>query len=136
MNKFKELAYNTLERYKFGGILKDDFVEITSLDVDGMNDDFKQQLKHFKDSDLNIRVSEVHSKAADNFDSGTPDMFTATIGLELASGIYENKLTVPVKNLKSISYNVPPSVPESFKDKREIERDGSPEVIQKVEGLT
>lgn len=134
MNNFKQLALATLERYKSGGVLPNDYVEITSLDIDGANDDYIEQLKQFQNSKLNIRVSDVRTKAADNADTGTPDMFDAVIGLELANGIYKNKLTIPTKNLKVVGYNIPKTTPEQFKDKREVDRDGSPEVVQKVEG--
>lgn len=134
MNEFKKLAQNTLRRFQFGGILKDDFVEITSTEVEGGNSDFTDKLKSFKESGRNIRVSSVTSTAADNSDSITPNMCLATIGLELANGIYEDKITVPAKILKVVSYGTPDGVPDQHKDQRELDRDGSPESVEKFEG--
>lgn len=135
MSHFEDLVRHTVERNNFGGVQVLDYVEIKDTDFEGVTDEIKAGLKELQDSDLNIKVLEV-VKGTPEEGRNEPKFFSAVIGQEIASGIFPKKFTVPVKNLSVKSYNVPNSIPDSWKAEMNHDNKGEPESAKEVGGTT
>jgi len=125
MSHFKQLFEHTIERFNFGGVQIHDYVKIISDKVDGAPVAYSDELKKFIDSDLNIKVLDITTNTYTT-NRQTPDKFSVVIGLETASGIFIDKITVPSNILEVVGYNVPPSIPDSWKYKSKADNDGEP----------
>lgn len=126
--KFEAKYNQTMDRFRFGGVQRGDYVEIMDGEVAGANEDMLAAIQQFKDDDRHLQVLRIHNRSSED-GANAPDMFSATVGLELANGMYESQITIPVEHLKVLSWNVPDGVPESFKDRRDLSADGQPQEL-------
>jgi hypothetical protein len=124
MGKFIELYESAITRFTRGGLLVGDLVKLKD---NFLSDDFfKNQalnyinkLKSFKDSGLNIRVSNIKT-VRPSFQPGNvyneAQDFLADIVLEQAPGLYYDFITVPIRILEHFDtgVNLAP-VPDSLK---------------------
>ena len=129
MSHFQSLFEHTVERFNFGGIQVHDYVKILDTKVDGANEDYIKELEKFKSDDLNIKVLEIVNNSAE-MGRNQPNDFSAVIGQEMASGLYPRKITVPMKHLKVVGYNQPPSIPDSWKYEDKSDETGEPKPLK------
>ena len=130
MSHFKTLFEHSLDRFNFGGIQIHDYVKIKSTDVEGATEDFIKKLEEFKESDLNIKVLEIVNASSED-GRNKPSLFSVVIGQEMASGLFPNKITVPVSNLEVVGYNQPNTIPDSWKYTSKEDRNGEPQPTNK-----
>ncbi len=133
MSHFNTLYEHVMQRYNFGGITIHDYVKIIGdwkKEIGG-NPDYLKMIQKFVDSDLNIRVLDIVSTTARD-GRNRPEMFSAVVGLETASGIFVDRVTIPTKFLEVIGYNVPPSIPKSWKHENKSDRKGEPEPVKTI----
>ena len=126
MSNFDKLFHHSIDRFNYGGVQASDYVKIKKSEAKGANDGYKEELKSFMDGDLNLKVLEI----VKNNDTDTPS-YSAVVGQEMAGGLFPRKITVPVGNLEVLTYNVPPSIPDSWKVDSKSDFAGEPELLDK-----
>jgi hypothetical protein len=132
-SKFDDIHQHAMNRYAFGGVQVRDYVKIKDTNIDGLSDEIKAELKKVQSDDLNIKVLEV-VKSTPEDGKNTQDVFAAVIGQEIAGGLFPTKFTVPVNKLEVVGFNVPESIPDSWKAEMKVDFDGKPEKAPEVGG--
>jgi hypothetical protein len=130
MSNFDKLYHHSIDRFNYGGVQASDYVKIKKTDVEGSGDGYKEALKDFASTDLNLKVLEIVNTGVGK---DQPKVYSAVIGQEMAGGLFPKKITVPVGNLEVLSYNVPPSIPDSWKVANKSDFNGEPEFLNKDE---
>lgn len=124
--KFEDLFSHSMNRYAFGGVQVRDYVKIKDTNIEGISEEMKKELDKISKEDLNIKVLEI-VKSTPEDGKNAQSVFSAVIGQEIAGGLFPRKFTVPVNKLKVVGFNVPESIPDSWKVDSKADQDGSPE---------
>lgn len=132
-SRFDDLHHHVINRYAFGGVQVRDYVKIKDVDIEGFSDEIKAELKKVQSDDLNIKVLEI-VKSTPEDGKNTQDIFSAVIGQEIAGGLFPTKFTVPTNKLEVVGFNVPESIPDSWKQEMKVDFEGSPENAPVVGG--
>jgi hypothetical protein len=110
-NKFGKIFESNFQRFQGGGILAGDVVKFVDNILDGdwiasQTAGVKDKIQELLDSDLNIRVSSVHAKRPAVSGSVQQDQqadeFYCDVVQELAPGLFNNVITVPIEALEQI----------------------------------
>ncbi len=143
MNKFsgryEVLAEAALNRFQQGGFLIGDHVKIkkgalNNEYIKGMSEQYKQRIKDFMDSDVNLRICAVKTTYPDTSFSvvGSPDNPTGAfldVVQEISPANWVNPTTIPMDVVEYIDNDFYEEVPDSLKrmspDPTEFDKDGN-----------
>lgn len=137
--KYEMLVEVALNRFQQGGFLIGDYVKIkkNALNNDyikGMSDQYKDRIKQFKDSDVNLRICAVKSKYPDTSFGvvGSPDAPIGTfvdVVQEISHSNWVNPTTIPMDAVELVETEFYAPVPDSVKrpspEPTEFDKDGT-----------
>lgn len=130
---FDNLLEASLVRFQQGGFLTGDYVKIkkSALNNDkikNMSEGFKDRLKTFIESDINIRVSAVKTQRA-NTSTGiiggadAPADYYVDIVQEVSPGLWANPMTVPMEIIEKQDFDFFAKTPDSLHRKSKVEKE-------------
>ena len=132
--KYDQLLETAVQRFQQGGYLTGDAIKIkksalTNEKVKNMSDQYKERLKAFIESDVNLRVSAVKTVRS-NTSTGeiggvtAPADYFVDIVQEINPGMWVNPMTVPMEVIEKLDYDHLTSyapVPDALKRKSDID---------------
>lgn len=123
--KYEMIAEVALNRYQQGGFLIGDYVKIkknalNNEKIKGMSDQYKERIKQFKDSDVNLRICAVKTTYPNTSFGvvGSPDAPTGEyvdVVQEISHSNWVNPTTIPMDAVELVETEFYAPIPDSVK---------------------
>lgn len=123
--KYEMLAEVALTRYQQSGFLIGDYVRIkknalNNEKIKGMSDQYKDRIKQFQNSDVNLRICAVKNKYPDSSFGvvGSPDMpidSFVDVVQEISLANWVNPMTIPMDAVELVETEFYAPIPDSVK---------------------